>query len=154
MNEKRTLRFLVVDDSLLIRKILEEMIEVNLGHKVIGFAKNGNEAVTMYEKLKPDIVTLDIDMPDLNGNEALKIIKRRDKDSKVIMMTVKGEKEIVSTSLRLKANGYILKPPSPDKLYDIIIKIFPDAKDFTLEREKKKAEREDFDKFYEIGDFD
>ena len=143
----KKLTFLVIDDARLIREILKEMIEVNLGHKVIGIGKSGQDAITMYRNLNPDIVTMDIAMPGIDGNQALKAIKEINENAKVVMMTSKGQSDIVRTSIKLKADAYILKPPSPQKLYDVVEKLFPNFEENFVEKDE-----EYIDKFYEFGD--
>jgi len=145
MNSQNKLTFLVIDDAMLIREILKEMIEVNLGHKVVGLGKSGQDAITMYRRLKPDIVTLDISMPGMDGNQALKVIKEINVNAKVVMMTSRDHEAIVKTSIKLKADGYLLKPFTPTKLYNIVIKLFPDRKsDYILSTENEIECRDDF----------
>ncbi|WP_299803380.1 response regulator, partial [Sulfuricurvum sp. RIFOXYD2_FULL_44_160] len=83
------LNILVVDDSLIMRRNITKMIE-SLGHRVIGEAKDGLESITLYSKLKPDLVTMDITMPEMDGITAVKELKKIDKNAKIIMVTSHG----------------------------------------------------------------
>lgn len=120
------LKVLIVDDSLAIRIKMKNFLE-KLGHTVIGEAKDGNEAIQSYKELLPDLVTMDISMPGINGVEALKeIIKQTDANANIIMITANGQDGIVKDALLSGAKGYILKPISEEKLKDSIGKIFPE----------------------------
>lgn len=118
------INILIVDDSSIIRKILTKNLnQMNL--KVIGEAKDGKEAIKLYEELKPDLVTMDVTMPVLNGLEALKAIIEKDKEAKIIMITSHGEERLVMDAITSGAKGYILKPISTQKIEEVIIKVFP-----------------------------
>ena len=108
-------RILVVDDSHLIRKMLGNLLNKN-GYAVAGEAANGQEAVDIYTSLKPDIVTLDVTMPVMDGVEALKKIKEIDKDAKIIMVTAAGQKERIVEAIKAGANAFITKPFDEDDL--------------------------------------
>ncbi|MGB5792644.1 response regulator [Poseidonibacter sp.] len=118
------LKVLVVDDSLIIRKKVTKIIE-NLGHEVVYAAKNGVEAIESYNIKKPDLVTMDITMPDMDGITAVKKIIENDKDAKIIMVTSHGQEDMVIKSIQSGAMGYILKPISDDKLAQSIGEVFP-----------------------------
>ena len=118
------LKVLVVDDSAIIRKTLSDQLQ-ELNYEVIGVAKNGNEAIKLYEELKPDFVTMDITMPVKNGIIALKEIKKLDKDAKVIMITSHGEERLVMEAIKSGAIGYILKPILHAKIQKAVNKAFP-----------------------------
>lgn len=122
------LTVMVVDDSLIIRKTLSTALE-NLGHEVVAKAKSGKEAISLYEECKPDLVTMDITMPVMNGIEALKAIKKINKNAKVIMVTSHGEQKLVVEAISNGARGYILKPIETDKLIAVIEKLFPNQND-------------------------
>lgn len=109
-------RVLVVDDSALIRKILIKLLSEN-GYNVVGEATNGAEGVELYKEVKPDLVTLDITMPVMDGVEALKNIKEFDPDSKVAMISAAGQKDKLMEALKCGAELFITKPFSePDVL--------------------------------------
>lgn len=119
------LNVLIVDDSLAIRIKMKSFLE-KLGHNIIAEAKNGEEAINLYESLSPDLITMDISMPGMNGIESLeKIMEISNNEANVIMITANGQDGIVKDSLLLGAKGYILKPVTEDKLQDSIGRIFP-----------------------------
>lgn len=130
------LKVLVVDDSLIMRRNLAKMVEA-LGHKVIGEAKDGNEAIDLYRKLKPDLVTMDITMPEMDGITAVQEIKKIDKHPKIIMVTSHGQEEMVINAIRSGASGYLLKPIHVMKLRDSIRKVFPNNVDETTLSQKE-----------------
>ncbi len=102
-------RILIVDDSQFMRSILKNLL-IPKGHEVVGEASNGREAIEKYKKLRPDLVLLDIVMPDMDGLETLKEIKKIDPNARVIMCTALGQQKIVIEALKAGARGYIVKP--------------------------------------------
>lgn len=108
-------KIMIVDDSSLIRRMLSALLEKN-NYAVVAEAVNGQEAVDMYESVKPDLVTLDVTMPVMDGVEALKKIKEIDKDAKVIMVTAAGQKDRIMEALKLGAAAFITKPFDEDDL--------------------------------------
>ncbi len=117
------LKVLVVDDSLIIRKKVTKLVE-KLGHEVVHGAKNGQEAIEQYIALKPDLVTMDITMPDMNGIEAVEHIIKDDSEAKIIMVTSHGQEDMVIKSIKAGAVGYMLKPVTQDKLATAIGEVF------------------------------
>ena len=110
---------LVVDDIKIMRFTIKTILE-ELGHNVIAEANNGYDAVEQYKIFKPDLVTMDITMPDKNdirdGIEALVEIKKLDKNANVIMLTSHGENKLVMKAIAKGAKGYILKPITKEKV--------------------------------------
>ena len=102
-------KIMIVDDSSLIRKMLRQLLEKN-GYAVVAEAVNGQEAVDIYPDVKPDLVTLDITMPVLDGVEALKKIKGIDKDAKAIMVTAAGQQDRVVDAIKNGAAAFVTKP--------------------------------------------
>ena len=121
----KKLNVLIVDDSLIMRVNLVRSLE-GLGHEIAAEAVDGQSSITAYEKFKPDLVTMDITMPDMDGITAVKKIKEIDKNANVIMVTSHGQEPMVMNALKAGAKGYILKPVSPEKLRESIGKIFPE----------------------------
>lgn len=117
------LKVLIVDDSLIIRKKVSKILE-NLGHEVVFDATNGQEAIDAYIKFKPDLVTMDITMPDMDGITAVKHIIKDDKEAKIIMVTSHGQEDMVIKSIQAGAVGYILKPINDEKLAQVIGEVF------------------------------
>jgi len=118
------LNILVIDDSLTIRKMLEKML-TDLGFNVIATAKSAQEGISLYKEYRPDFVTMDVNMPEMSGIEALKIIRDEYKNANIVMLTSKGDDALVVQAIKYGAKGYILKPPSPSKLKDSIVAVFP-----------------------------
>lgn len=106
---------LVVDDTLFMRASIRQMLEAN-GHSVAGEASNGVEAIEKYAAVKPDVILMDITMPDMDGLEALRIIKEMDPNAKVIMCTAMGQQAMVAKAVELGAQQFIVKPFQPDRL--------------------------------------
>lgn len=100
---------LVVDDAAFMRMKLKDILEKN-GFTVVGEAANGQEAVSMYQEVKPDLVTMDITMPEMDGIEALKQIKAYDADAKVIMCSATGQQGMVMDAIKAGAIDFIVKP--------------------------------------------
>ena len=121
------LNIMIVDDSTIIRKTLQIKLE-ELGFNVVAQAKSGKEAIKMYTETLPDLVTMDITMPIMNGIEALKLIKKSYKDAKIIMVTSHGEEKLVMDAIVNGAKGYILKPITEDKLINAISRVYPKCK--------------------------
>jgi two-component system, chemotaxis family, chemotaxis protein CheY len=113
------LNFLVVDDSTMAIRNISKHIK-NLGHNVVGEATSASDAILKYKKLQPDMVTMDITMPELDGISdgiiAVKKILSFDKDANIIMVTSHGQESLVSQALQAGAKGYILKPTSEENL--------------------------------------
>ena len=117
------LKVLVVDDSLIIRKKITKLV-TQLGHEVVNGAKNGQEAIDNYNSMKPDLVTMDITMPDMDGIEAVSHIIKADPEAKIIMVTSHGQEDMVIKSIKAGAVGYMLKPVTQDKLATAIGEVF------------------------------
>ncbi len=108
-------RVVIVDDSTMIRKMLRAMLEEE-GYSVVAEAANGLEAVEAYKANKPDIISLDITMPKMDGLEALGKIKEFDPDANAIMVTAAGQQQKVIEALKLGANKFIMKPFTKDEV--------------------------------------
>ena len=117
------LKVLVVDDSLIIRKKITKLV-TQLGHEVVNGAKNGQEAIDNYNSMNPDLVTMDITMPDMDGIEAVSHIIKADPEAKIIMVTSHGQEDMVIKSIQAGAVGYMLKPVTEDKLATAIGEVF------------------------------
>lgn len=102
-------RILIVDDATFMRKTIERMLVPN-GFDVVGEASNGLEAIAAYERLQPDLVTMDITMPHLSGIDALRKIRKQDPKARVVMITAMGQEHLVQEAIRAGAVGFIVKP--------------------------------------------
>lgn len=100
---------LIVDDADFMRDILREIVQ-DLGWAVAGEAADGAQAIAMYRQQRPDLVLLDITMPGMDGNEALKAILEPDPEARVVMITALGQKEQVLAAIKAGARDFVIKP--------------------------------------------
>ncbi len=119
-SEPEPLRVLLVDDQPLFRGAIAALIERQDGMVVVGEAENGLEGVEKALALRPDLVVLDVEMPVMNGVEAVRLIREQLLDTKVIMLTVSEDDDHVFDAVRFGAHGYLLKDMRPDAFYDMI----------------------------------
>src|SRR5581483_11183552 len=112
-------RYLIVDDSLFSRKHLGRMIE-GFGGQVVAEAGDGLMAVTQYERMKPDIVLMDITMPQMGGIEALEKIIRQDPQARIVMVSAVGYRENIAAAMQNGARQFVRKPVKPEALYRAI----------------------------------
>jgi two-component system chemotaxis response regulator CheY len=112
-------RVLIADDSAHMRTILKNALLRN-GYDVVGEAEDGNEAVSLYEKLKPDVAAIDIKMPRMDGIEALKAIKSKHPDAKVVMISAMGQQKDVIEAMRSGASDFFIKPFIAEKVVEAI----------------------------------
>lgn len=112
---------LIVDDALFMRTVLKDILTKN-GYDVIGEATNGYEAIEKYEELKPDITTMDITMPELDGIEALKKIMEVDSSARIIMCSAMGQQGIVVEAIKFGACDFIIKPFQPSRVLEALEK--------------------------------
>lgn len=110
---------LVVDDSTIMRRNLSAILS-NAGHTIVAEAPNGELGVKEYKKLKPDLVTMDITMPILDGINAVKQIMAVDPEAQIIMISSLDQKFMVLTALQNGARHYIIKPFSPEKVIKVV----------------------------------
>ena len=109
------LNTMLVDDSLIMTRKRAMMMQ-ELGHEVVRICGTGQEAVTAYPTIRPDMVLMDITMPDMDGIEATKRILEADRRARIVMVTSHGQEGMVIRSLEAGALGYVLKPVVKDKL--------------------------------------
>lgn len=112
---------LIVDDTNFMRKMLKDLISDH--YEVIAEAENGNECLKMVEEHNPDLITLDVIMPEMDGLEALPKIKEKDGNQKVIMVTSVGQHEKITEAMNKGAEGYIVKPFDEEKVLKEIKKV-------------------------------
>ncbi len=112
------LRILLVDDHLLFRKGLMRLLDVQPAFRVVGEARDGLEAIEEARQLRPDVVLMDISMPDCDGLEATRRIKARMPDVKVVMLTVSDREQDLVAAVRAGAEGYLLKDLQPEELFE------------------------------------
>ena len=115
----KSLRILVVDDSGLTVKKMAKLLE-DLGHEVAGVATTGQQAVDMFASAAPDVTTMDITMPDLNGIEATRRILADHPQACIVIVTSHGQEQMVMDAIEAGAKGYILKPVKQEKLAETL----------------------------------
>jgi len=118
-NDNQPVRYLVVDDSVFARKNLGRMIE-SFGGEVAGEAGDGCTAITEYARVKPDIVLMDVTMPQMEGIEAVERIVRQNPDARIVMVSSVGYQDNILAALQKGARHFVQKPVKPDVLYEII----------------------------------
>ncbi|MDR3639027.1 MAG: response regulator [Isosphaeraceae bacterium] len=115
-------RLLVVDDAMIMRKLIRD-VAVEAGWEVAGEAANGAEAVALYEQLRPDLVTMDLVMPVMGGNEALRRIRAADPDARVVVVTALDQKQTLTESIRDGAMDFIVKPFDRERIFGFLKKV-------------------------------
>ena len=112
-------RVLIVDDAAFMRKMLGDVLAKG-GHEVIGEGANGSEAVAQYQALRPDIMTLDITMPEKDGLAALREILTLEPSAKIVMCSALGQESKVLEAIKSGAKDFVVKPFQPDRVLDAI----------------------------------
>ena len=115
-------RVLIVDDAAFMRMILKDIVSKN-GFEVAGEAANGVEAIERYKELKPDVTTMDITMPEMNGIEAIKKIKSEDADAKIIVCSAMGQQAMVIDAIQAGAKDFIVKPFQHSRVVEALTKV-------------------------------
>ena len=115
-------RILITDDAAFMRMMIKDILTKG-GHEVVGEAENGRMAVDKYAELKPDLVTMDITMPDMDGLEALKAIRASDPDARVVMCSAMGQQAMVIDAIQNGAKDFIVKPFQADKVLASVSKV-------------------------------
>lgn len=113
---------LVVDDAAFMRMMIKDILGKN-GYNVVGEAENGAKALEKYNELKPDLVLMDITMPEVDGIKALKNIKAADPNALVIMCSAMGQQAMVIESIQAGAKDFIVKPFQPDRVLEAVKKV-------------------------------
>ncbi|USG67936.1 response regulator [Brevibacillus ruminantium] len=114
-------KVLIVDDAAFMRMMIKEILSKN-GFSVVGEASDGAQAVEKYKELGPDLVTMDITMPEMDGITALKEIKKLDPNARVIMCSAMGQQAMVIDAIQAGAKDFIVKPFQADRVLEAIKK--------------------------------
>ncbi|EDL63954.1 response regulator [Bacillus sp. SG-1] len=114
-------KILIVDDAAFMRMMIKDILTKN-GFEVVGEAADGNQAVEKYKELSPDLVTMDITMPEKDGIAALKEIKSLDANAKIIMCSAMGQQAMVIDAIQAGAKDFIVKPFQADRVIEAIQK--------------------------------
>lgn len=108
---------MIADDAVFMRMMIKDILE-RQGHKVVGEAGNGEEAARKYAELKPDLVTMDITMPEVDGIQGLIKIKNIDPDAKVVMCSAMGQQAMVVEAIKNGAKDFIVKPFQAERVVE------------------------------------
>ncbi|WP_047672845.1 response regulator [Paenibacillus andongensis] len=114
-------RILIVDDAAFMRMMIRDILSKN-GYEVCGEANDGAQAIEKYKELKPDLITMDITMPEMDGIQALKEIKKIEPSAKVIMCSAMGQQAMVIDAIQAGAKDFIVKPFQADRVIEAIKK--------------------------------
>lgn len=114
-------RVLIVDDAAFMRMMIKDILTKN-GYEVVGEASDGAQAIEKFKELTPDLVTMDITMPEMDGIAALKEIKKIDPNAKVIMCSAMGQQAMVIDAIQAGAKDFIVKPFQADRVIEAIKK--------------------------------
>lgn len=115
-------RILITDDAAFMRMQLRDIL-TKLGHEIVGEAVNGLDAVEKHKKLKPDLITMDITMPEMDGIEAVREIMKTASDVKVIMCSAMGQQSMVLDAIQAGAKDFIIKPFNADRIKEAVDKV-------------------------------
>jgi two-component system chemotaxis response regulator CheY len=115
------IKVLIVDDAAFMRMMIKDILSKN-GFEVVGEAENGAKAVEKWQELRPDLTTMDITMPEMDGITAVKAIKKIDPAAKVIMCSAMGQQAMVIEAIQSGARDFIVKPFQPDRVLEAIRK--------------------------------
>ncbi len=115
-------RVLIVDDAAFMRMMIKDILTKN-GYEVAGEADNGLKAVEKYKELAPDLVLMDITMPEMNGIDAVKSIKAMDAGAKIVMCSAMGQQAMVIESIQAGARDFIVKPFQADRVLEAVRKV-------------------------------
>ena len=114
------IRVLIADDHYVVRQGLAALLAPRNGMEVVGEAATGREAVGLARTLRPDVILMDMVMPEMDGLEAIGVIKRENPGARILVLTSFGESKQISTAIQAGALGYLLKDSSPDDLLHAI----------------------------------
>ncbi|MBN1467515.1 MAG: response regulator [Fusobacteriaceae bacterium] len=115
-------KILIVDDAAFMRMMIKNIL-IKEGYEVVGEAENGAQAVEKYKELTPDLVTMDITMPEMDGITAVKEIMKINKGAKVVMCSAMGQQAMVIDAIQAGAKDFIVKPFQPDRVIEAISKV-------------------------------
>jgi len=118
-------KVMIVDDAAFLRAMLKEMLAQG-GHDVIAEASNGEEAIEKYKLYRPDLVTMDITMPIMDGTDALVKIREIDPQAKVIMCSALGQRQMILSAIQAGARDFIIKPFQSSRVLEAIDRVMAD----------------------------
>ena len=115
-------KILIVDDAAFMRMMIKDVLTKN-GLEVVGEAENGVKAIEKYNELNPELVIMDITMPEMDGIQAVKEIKKINPNAKIIMCSAMGQQAMVIESIQAGASDFIVKPFQPERVIEAINKV-------------------------------
>ena len=110
---------LICDDAIFMRTMISDIL-AQAGYEVIGEAESGAQAVQRYQELKPDLVTMDIVMPDMSGIEAVREICKADPDARILMCSAMGQQALVVEAIQAGAKDFVVKPFQPSRVLEAV----------------------------------
>jgi len=113
---------LVCDDAIFMRTMISDIL-TQAGYDVVGEAESGAQAVQQYRALKPDLVTMDIVMPDMGGIDAVREIVREDPDARILMCSAMGQQALVVEAIQAGAKDFIVKPFQPSRVLEAVQRV-------------------------------
>jgi two-component system chemotaxis response regulator CheY len=113
---------LVCDDAVFMRTMVSDILS-QAGFTVVGEAENGKQAVEKYQQLKPDLVTMDIIMPEMGGIEAVKKITQLDPGARILMCSAMGQQALVQEALQAGARDFVVKPFQPSRVLEAVQRV-------------------------------
>lgn len=113
---------LIVDDAAFMRMMIKDILSKN-GYAIVGEAEDGKKGVEKYQELEPDLVIMDITMPEMDGIEAVKTIKGMNDDAKIIMCSAMGQQAMVIDAIQAGAKDFIVKPFQPERVVEAVKKV-------------------------------
>ncbi len=115
-------KVLVVDDAAFMRMMIKDILRKG-GYEVIGEAEDGSKAVEKFKELRPDLVTMDITMPDMDGITAVKEIRKIDSNAMIIMCSAMGQQAMVIDAIQAGAKDFVVKPFQPERVLEAVRKV-------------------------------
>lgn len=115
-------KVLIVDDADFMRMMIRDILTKN-GYEIAGEATDGNSALAKYKEVAPDLVTMDITMPEMDGVESVKAILNYDPDARIIMVSAIGQQAIVIDAIQAGAKDFIVKPFEPERVIEAVCKV-------------------------------
>ncbi|WP_094607106.1 Chemotaxis protein CheY [Sporomusa silvacetica DSM 10669] len=115
-------RVLVCDDSAFMRMMIKKLL-TDMGHEIVAEGGDGKQGVQLYRQFKPDLVTMDITMPIMDGIQAVKHIHEEDPVARIVMVTAIGQRSIISEALKAGASGFVIKPFDPEQVQETVNKV-------------------------------
>ena len=117
------IRVVVADDHGVVREGIRHVLSGEAGFEIVGEAETGVQAVEKYKQLRPDLVTMDIVMPDMGGIEAVREICRTDPDAKVLMCSAMGQQALVVEAIQAGAKDFVVKPFQPSRVLEAVQRV-------------------------------